>query len=120
MAFTSGLFALLTDQTIEGIIWITVITIVILVLLEGSLVSRIEGKYLPLGSVIILGGITFLIGIDEIINIVYSKVVISGEIHTPSLVSLISSVGFVVIAVIVLLKLNYLYQTSEKSTSPHK
>jgi hypothetical protein len=114
MGFTSGLFALLTDQITEGIIWIAILVVVLVVLLQGSLLSRFEGMNLPFGPVLILGGVTVLIGIDEIINIVYSKVTITGKIHIPSLVSLVSSIGFVVIAVIVVLKLVNLVRTSEE------
>ncbi|OGO15077.1 MAG: hypothetical protein A2Z14_05360 [Chloroflexi bacterium RBG_16_48_8] len=104
MGLMSGLFAILTDQTTEGIIWISVVTLVLGALLQGSLLNRIEGMSLPIGSIVIFGGVTVLIGIDEVINIVHSNIKIAGEIHTPSLVALISSIGFVFIAIIVIFK----------------
>ena len=100
----SGLFAILTDQTTEGIIWISVVTLVLGALLQGSLLNRIEGMSLLVRSIVIFGGVTVLIGIDEVINIVHSNIKIAGEIHTPSLVALISSIGFVFIAIIVIFK----------------
>jgi hypothetical protein len=113
MGSMSGLFAILTDQTTEGVIWISLVTLVLGVLLQGSLLNRIEGMSLPIGSIVILGVITFLVGIDEIINIVHSNIRISGEIYTPSLVDLIGSIGFLFIAIFVIYKIVSLIRSPE-------
>jgi len=73
MAVLTGAFGLLTGSYFSGIVWTSLGVLLLAVVLEGSLISRLEVRQMPLASLVLVTFVIVLIGLSELINLLVTK-----------------------------------------------
>ncbi len=73
IASLTGLFSLLTESYVLGAFWLALAIVLIIGLIQGSLVSRLEGRQVPVPSIVLVLGILLLVGVTELINLLMTK-----------------------------------------------
>jgi len=69
IALISGIFGLLTGSAITGVVWTGLGLLVLIVVIEGRLISRLEQKQFPVLSLVLIVVVIFLVGVSELINL---------------------------------------------------
>ena len=73
IASLTRLFSLLTESYVLGAFWLALAIVLIIGLIQGSLVSRLEGRQVPVPSIVLVLGILLLVGVTELINLLMTK-----------------------------------------------
>lgn len=73
IASLTSLFSLLTESYVLGAFWLALAIVLIIGLIQGSLVSRLEGRQVPVPSIVLVLGILLLVGVTELINLLMTK-----------------------------------------------
>lgn len=73
IASLTGLFSLLTESYVLGAIWLALAIVLFIGLIQGSLMSRLEGRQVPVPSIVLVVGILLLVGVTELINLLMTK-----------------------------------------------
>ncbi|MFQ5923585.1 MAG: hypothetical protein ACE5M4_12155 [Anaerolineales bacterium] len=77
IAIVTGAFSLVTGSTAIGLLWIGIGLALVIALIQGKLMSRLEGRRVPLASVALIVIVIMLVAITELVNLFITKFVIS-------------------------------------------
>jgi len=69
MILVTGVFSVLTGSTLIGVFWLGLALLLVVALLQGELISRLDGRELPFYSIALILLILLLVGITEVINL---------------------------------------------------
>ena len=89
---------------LTGILWIRLVLLAIGVLIQGGIVRRLEERQMPFGSLVLIVAVTVLVAMDEVVSILHPMFRIRGELYLPGVFSFISSIGFVIVTVVVVFR----------------
>jgi len=73
IALVTGGFSLVTGSTAVGILWIGAGLAIVIALLQGALMAKIEGRRVPIASVGLILVILVLVAISEFVNLFITK-----------------------------------------------
>lgn len=73
MALVTGVFGLLTRSYFSGVAWTVLGLILLGVVLEGSILRRLENRELPIASFVLVLLVIILIGLSELVNLLVTK-----------------------------------------------
>jgi hypothetical protein len=73
IALVTGGFSLVIGSTAVGILWIGFGLAIVVALLQGGLMSKIEGRRVPVASIGLILVIIALIAISELVNLFITK-----------------------------------------------
>ncbi len=73
MMLVTGVFSLVTESTAIGIFWLGLGLALFVALIQGEMMSRLDGRKLPLMSIAIVLVVLLLIGITEVINLLMTE-----------------------------------------------
>jgi hypothetical protein len=97
MSSLGGWFGLASGHSGLGTIFVTLAVVVVVILLEGHLVSYLVGREMPVGSLILLSSIIALVALDELANLVTSSPPLFTTLGFPIVLSTVVSIGFVLL-----------------------
>ena len=102
--------ALLIKARVTGNIWIGLVLLAIGLLIQGGLIRKLAEHHMPFGSLMLIVAITVLVALDEVVSIVHPLFRIRGELYLPGWYPFISSIGFVAVTAVVVLRVEGLAQ----------
>ena len=73
IASLTGLFSLLTESYVLGAFWLALAIALFIGLIQGSLMFRLEGRQVPVPSVVLVLGILLLVGVTQLINLLMTR-----------------------------------------------
>ena len=73
IASLTGPFSLLTESYVLGAFWLALAIALFMGLIQGSLMSRLEGRQVPVPKIVLVLGILLLIGVTELINLLMTR-----------------------------------------------
>ena len=65
----TGVFSILSESTLMGLLWLGIALVLVVALVQGTMMSRLEGRKLPIASIALILIILLLVGITEVINL---------------------------------------------------
>lgn len=73
IALVTGGFSLVTGSTAVGILWIGAGLAIVVALLQGGVMSKIEGRRVPIASIGLILVIIVLVAISEFVNLFITR-----------------------------------------------
>ena len=112
MGLLGGWFGLAAGHTSSGIIFLILAVVVVLVMLEGHLVRLLEGREMPAGSLILVISMFVLVALDELANLATASPAQFSALGFPMVLSTVESIGFVLLAALLVWRLLSLVRQS--------
>jgi len=69
MILVTGVFSVFTGSKLIGAFWLGLALVLVVVLLQGKLIAKLDGRELPFYSIALILLILLLIGITEVMNL---------------------------------------------------
>lgn len=93
-----------TGDTVEGLIEAVLVLVLVGILVDGRLARALEGRPVARTVIPILILIVFVILYGELPQLLQSEVSVRGEAYLPGILSLVQSVGSVVLGILLLME----------------
>ena len=94
MAFGTGVFSVVTSSYAIGLLWVGLGLALAIVLIQGSLLTRLEQLRIPVPNVVLVLFILVLVGVSELINLLTTTI----RPGLPYAFDVVYSVGVLVLA----------------------
>ncbi len=107
---SSGVYAILTDALLEGLLWLVLTIVLAAVLFRGKTVAEQENREIPLVMWILVALVVSVIGFARLFDLSITDIELFGTVQMPELFRNISSLIYMVLLAVFIWQLIRAYR----------